>query len=107
VFGCLVDLGEAPWYALLNGRLGLGVELRWVGDVFSRAWYWAELAATQEYPWFGRGYAIAIEPSSVGTDGLTPEAGVTLESQASRAVQLTLRLLLGDELTARLKEVAK
>lgn len=106
VFGCLSDFGEAPWYAVLNGALGLGIELRWVGDVFSRAWYWAELRATQGYPWFGRGYAIAIEPSSVGTDGLTAETGIALEPRASRSVQLTLHLLVGDEVTARLEEVA-
>ncbi|MGH9161725.1 MAG: DUF4432 family protein [Vicinamibacteraceae bacterium] len=52
------------WYAIQNSELGLGVGLAWDKDIFPYAGLWQEASGEQGYPWFGRGYVTAIEPSS-------------------------------------------
>lgn len=68
LLGWLTDFTE-PWAAIRNEELDLGVALRWNADVMPYAWLWQELHATHGYPWYGRAYATAIEPSSTVTSG--------------------------------------
>lgn len=95
-FGSLSQFDGVPRYRIANPELGLGVEVQWTGETLPFAWYWCELGATEAFPWFGRGYALAIEPSSVPTGGLEDgQGGVALEAGGSAAVEITLRLLAG------------
>ncbi|HXW78358.1 MAG TPA: hypothetical protein VEJ84_02610, partial [Acidimicrobiales bacterium] len=55
---------EAPYYAITNPRLGIGVGLRWPLEVFDKAWLWQEVHSGEDWPWFRRAYAVAIEPAS-------------------------------------------
>jgi galactose mutarotase-like enzyme len=59
----LLDLEEG-WYALVNPRLKVGIGLRWDKEVFSCVWMWNELRYTTGVPWYGRTYAMALEPVS-------------------------------------------
>ena len=59
----LLDLEEG-WYALVNPRLKVGIGLCWDKEVFSCVWMWNELRYTTGAPWYGRTYAMALEPVS-------------------------------------------
>ena len=59
----LVDF-DAPYFAITNPRIGIGVGLRWPLDPFDKAWLWQEVHHGTGWPWFGRTYAVAIEPAS-------------------------------------------
>jgi Domain of unknown function (DUF4432) len=63
VLAYLVDF-DAPYFAITNPRLGMGVGLRWPLEVFDKAWLWQEVHSGSGWPWFGRAYAVAIEPAS-------------------------------------------
>jgi galactose mutarotase-like enzyme len=63
VFGYLSGF-RTPEYTITNHRLGLSATLRWDGETFPYAWFWQEIHATRDFPWFGRAYATAIEPQT-------------------------------------------
>lgn len=72
---------------IANPRLDLAVTLEWSDDGRPFAWLWEEAHAHTWHPWFGRGYAIAIEPSTRTTDGsggpsprLAPSAAICYET---------------------------
>lgn len=59
------------WYAVSNDEAGIGFALRWPTEMFPHAWFWQELNASADYPWFRAARAIAIEPSTTfPADGL-------------------------------------
>lgn len=62
----LAYLGEfaAPFYAIVNPAINLGFGLRWDTSLFRYAWFWQELHATGDFPWFRRAYVMAIEPAT-------------------------------------------
>ncbi len=51
------------WYHLKNPRLGVGVHLRWDTSIFRWIWFWQNYGAP-DYPYFGSGWNIAIEPAT-------------------------------------------
>ena len=55
---------SSGYFAITNPRLRLGVGLRWPLDVFPHAWFWQEMAATPDWPWYRRAYVAAVEPAS-------------------------------------------
>jgi Domain of unknown function (DUF4432) len=55
---------EQGWWAVTNTELGVGFGLAWDAAVFPVACLWQELGATTGFPWFGRGYALALEPTT-------------------------------------------
>ena len=55
---------SSGWFHITNPRLGLGVGFRWPAKVFPCAWLWQEVHATNDWPWFGRAYVVAVEPAS-------------------------------------------
>jgi hypothetical protein len=55
---------SSGYFAITNPRLRLGFGLRWPLDVFPHAWFWQEMAATPDWPWYQRAYVAAIEPAS-------------------------------------------
>ena len=55
---------KAGWYALVNAKEQLGAAMAWDREVFPYVWIWREAGAAKSYPYFGRAYAVAIEPFS-------------------------------------------
>jgi hypothetical protein len=56
----LMDL-ERGWYSLTNKDIHLGFGLVWDEGLYPYVWFWQPLGA-QDYPWFGRAWAIGLEP---------------------------------------------
>ncbi|HYZ85358.1 MAG TPA: hypothetical protein VE621_13190, partial [Bryobacteraceae bacterium] len=54
----------SPWVALRNPRLGIAVALTWDPAVFRYVWCWQMFGGRVTSPYFGRGYALALEPST-------------------------------------------
>ncbi len=67
-YGWLADF-DAPWYAIRNVDLDLGVAVAWAGQGMDYAWLWQELHGTPGFPWFGRAYLMAVEPATTGGSG--------------------------------------
>jgi hypothetical protein len=70
---------EQGWWAVTNRELGVGFGLAWDAEVFPVACMWQELGATTGFPWFGRGYALAIEPNTSW-----PAAGISEVARTTR-----------------------
>ena len=81
-----------------NDALDLACTLSWQLDVFPYAWLWQELGGTAGAPWYGRAYAIAIEPAtSIPASGLgrvVETTGTHRTLAAGAAVATELRLCL-------------
>lgn len=62
-------------YSIVNEAKKIGFGLEWDASLYKYVWYWQERYATQDAPWWGRAYAIALEPwTSKWTDD--PEAAI-------------------------------
>ena len=59
----LSDFREG-WYALVNPVEKLGLAMSWDRAIFPYVWIWREANSSQNYPYFGGAYAVAIEPFS-------------------------------------------
>ncbi|MCB0686992.1 MAG: DUF4432 family protein [Saprospiraceae bacterium] len=53
---------EKAFYEIYNHHADLGFSVHWNPDIFKYLWYWQERYATQNAPWWGKAYAIALEP---------------------------------------------
>ena len=60
----LTEFDGAPWYAILNPTLGVGVGMVWSADVFKHLWFWQEMGGGAGFPWYKRVYTMALEPWS-------------------------------------------
>ena len=59
---------EKAYYRLKSKSSNLSFKLNWDGNLFKCLWLWQERYATQDYPWWGDCYTVALEPwSSAGT----------------------------------------
>ncbi len=50
------------WYAVTNGRTGVGFGLRWEKELFPILYYWHVYNGVPDYPWFNRVYVVGLEP---------------------------------------------
>lgn len=67
----ITDYPDDAWYTLYSEDLNLGVAVAWDAQVFKHVWLWQELAWAKGFPWWGRSYAVALEPwSSHPSSGL-------------------------------------
>lgn len=64
VSGTLANFSEG-WFSLSSPTAGFGMRLDWDLEVYPYAWYWQECRAGMGAPWFGQGFAIAVEPANV------------------------------------------
>jgi len=64
----ITDLSEGR-YVLWNQKLELGFMMKWDETVFKYLWFWQNYN-TPDYPWYGRAWNIALEPSSSYPSGL-------------------------------------
>jgi galactose mutarotase-like enzyme len=91
VFAALTDF-DAGEFTIVNSDLRVGVRVEWDTAVFPYAWVWQECHASPGYPWFGKAFAVAIEPANVlpgfGTVG-RPDAPV-LDAHATWSTALRL-----------------
>jgi hypothetical protein len=100
VLAYLLDF-SAGYFAITNPRLNLGVGLRWPLEVFDKAWLWQEVCSTPGWPWFGRAYAVAVEPASaIPGHGMAKVrasggSGIQLKGRASRQVTIEAVLFEG------------
>ncbi|MBA3947631.1 MAG: DUF4432 family protein [Herpetosiphonaceae bacterium] len=93
----LSDFDGPAWYAITNVQQQVGFAMRWDGDLFRYLWLWQELSGATGYPWWGRSYAVALEPwTSYPTLGLA--------EAVRRNTQLTLQP--GQTITTRLAATA-
>lgn len=59
------------FYAIRNLKTKLRIEVSWDHQMFPYLWYWIEGGRDKNYPWYGRHYAVGLEPfSSFPTKGL-------------------------------------
>lgn len=58
----LSEFKQKAYYSIFNGSGDLGFSVHWDATVFKYLWYWQERFATQNAPWWGSTYAIALEP---------------------------------------------
>jgi hypothetical protein len=90
ILGWLSDFTE-HWASIANTRLDVAVRLEWDGAHVPYAWFWQELNAGAEAPWFRRARAAAIEPASMTTDRARGSA-LALAGGASVTLPLTVAL---------------
>lgn len=60
---------ERGWGCVWNPGLGLGFGLRWDESFFPYAWSWMEAGGLQDYPLWGEGHLVTIQP---GTSPVAP-----------------------------------
>jgi hypothetical protein len=92
----LKDL-DAGWYALTNPALGLGVGLAWDCHVLPYACIWQETGGVRDYPWFGRAYVTAVEPTSsypaAGLTAVMEKTGTQVNFAPGQSRTLSLRVV--------------
>jgi Domain of unknown function (DUF4432) len=97
VLGYLTDFEEGR-YRIESPRSGLAVELEWPLEVFPVAWFWQELHASPDYPWYRRLYTTALEPNTSwpgqGIASVREKGGSTLrlEGGETRTVTVAARV---------------
>ncbi|MBK8501361.1 MAG: DUF4432 family protein [Saprospiraceae bacterium] len=58
----LSGFDSKAFYTIFNNDRDLGFSVSWNAGIFKYLWYWQERFATQDAPWWGKTYAIALEP---------------------------------------------
>ena len=58
----LYDFGNEGNYSIINTNKNVGFNVKWDSTIFKYLWYWQERYATQNAPWWGAAYAVALEP---------------------------------------------
>jgi hypothetical protein len=61
----LSGFDERAFYSLKNEAKNIGFALTWDARIFKHLWYWSERYGTQDAPWWGSTYALALEPWSM------------------------------------------
>ena len=99
----LKDFDGAPWYAIVNPTLKLGVGLICSPDIFKCFWLWQEMGASSGFPFYKRTYTMAIEPwTSYPGGGLvdvmnSTQTHLTLSPGQVISAQLNISLFGYDE----------
>lgn len=75
---------SAGWYCFINETTRQGFAMRWDVNLFPYIWLWQEFGGTKNYPWWGQGYIVGIEPHS-------SVPGLGLSKAIERGTQLTLQ----------------
>jgi hypothetical protein len=60
--GYLSGFDGPAWYEIRDAGRQLGFRLSWDGSLFRYVWFWQERYASLDAPWWGRAYAVALEP---------------------------------------------
>lgn len=81
------DLPEGR-YSIKNTNMGVGFQMNWDKDQFPFLWVWAPYGGTENYPWYGRNFNLAIEPWTAVPENLTEviKAGMGVKIQPGQAI---------------------
>jgi hypothetical protein len=71
----LSGFDQHAWYAIKSVPHGVGFRVTWDGHLFKHVWYWQERYASPDAPWWGRAYAVALEP---WTTRYSPDADASI-----------------------------
>jgi hypothetical protein len=96
----LAGFGERAWYEISDPALGLGLRVRWDGNVLPYLWLWQESGATVDYPWWGEARVTGLEPfSSYPTSGLAEASanGTALRLGGHARRELTMEITVIDK----------
>lgn len=88
----LSDFKEKAFYKITTDTMSFSIE--WDKSIFRSLWYWQERLATQDAPWWGKTYAIALEPwtnSWTGNPGMDTMKKEWLKLRPRQVIQTTLR----------------
>ena len=93
-------LGEFDegWYAVTNTERRVTFAMRWDPEVFAHATIWQEFHYGQEWPWYGRCYALAVEPLS-SVPGAFDHGGRLLALGPGRKLSTSLLAAVHEGLT--------
>jgi hypothetical protein len=58
----LYGYGDTGFYSIKNNKHQVGFKLEWDATLFKYVWLWQERYCTQDAPWWGNAYAVALEP---------------------------------------------
>jgi len=58
----LYGYGDKGYYSIKNTKHNVGFKLDWDATIFKYVWLWQERYSTQDSPWWGNAYAVALEP---------------------------------------------
>jgi len=58
----LSGFGETGEYRITNKKNDVGFGLKWDASLYKYLWFWQERYGIQDAPWWGRTYAVALEP---------------------------------------------
>jgi hypothetical protein len=61
----LSGFDDKAFYAIKNEEKNVGFAISWDARIFKHVWYWQERYATQDAPWWGSAYAVALEPWTI------------------------------------------
>ncbi|MFY0628474.1 MAG: DUF4432 family protein [Reichenbachiella sp.] len=81
-------------YSILNPTTKLGFGLTWDASLFKYLWMWEERNGTQDAPWWGRVYTVALEPWTAKWTS-KPEEGIKNGDwerlEASESIHTTIK----------------
>jgi galactose mutarotase-like enzyme len=58
----LSDFEGDAYYSIVDQGHQIGFRLDWDKNIFKYLWFWQERLGTQDAPWWGDAYAVALEP---------------------------------------------
>ena len=83
------------WFAVRNPKRRVGIAVRWDQQLFPMLGCWRLLNGGPDYPWYGRYFALALEPSSdlpSLTAAIAKGTAISLDGGGSRATRLEATL---------------
>ncbi len=95
---------EKGEYLIYNNNLKVGFGMEWDKEVMPFVWLWANYNGERTYPWFGRAYAVAVEPFSsrveTGIDSLNETIGnkTALKIGGGDTITFKMKAFIKDEI---------
>jgi hypothetical protein len=74
---------------------GLGFGMVWDKQIFRNVWIWMVYGGLKNYPWYGRAYAVALEPWSSVPDDLAEavKAGTQMKLEPGEKICTSLKAI--------------
>lgn len=96
----LSGFGNTGSYKIMNQSRKIGFGLKWDAELFKYVWYWHERFGTQDAPWWGNVYTVALEPwTSKWTDD--PQAAIDrgewLKLEAKESIETEIQAFAIDD----------